>query len=832
VPPIRDAAAALDRRHIRRPLPGERSAGLEPGAHWLGLAGSVILAASGTATGALPVAGLPAIGTLRDHAGPGLIAAYLGLTLLLVAWWRLGRPGPGRDPAPLRITMALWAAPLLLAPPLFSRDIYSYLAQGAMVVAGIDVYRHGPARLGGPLAAEVPAIWQHTPAPYGPVFLLSAAAVAVAAGSTVALGVVGMRVVALAGVATLAVLVPRLARRCGVDPAGALWLGVLNPLVLIHLVAGAHNDALMLGLLIAGLFAAFANRPVLGAVLVTLAALVKAPAALGLPFVALIWAGQPAGRRRPVRATLLTAAVAVATGTAVTTVAGTGVGWLATLDTPVLPHTWSLTSTLGQATGTVLQAAGVEAAAGAVSLWRWTGLAATAVACVLIWRWRARLGPVYGLGLGLAAVVLLGPAIRPWYLLWGLVPIAAAAPEGPVRRWAPAASAVMAVVILPNGFVPSTTDAGWAVAGATLGLAAIATGRLLIHRRDVAPCGGRRPSGGSRQRSGRHWWWSAWSAPWPASWPRSHCTGSSSTSVSTMARSTGGSATAAGCTSTFVHPRTWDSPIRRSRDWPWPRWRYSADTVSFGQINVLLVALVFADARLLRTGNRSAGVLIGLAAAVKLTPAMFIGYLLLTRRWRAAATAAGTAAGATLLAAVVAPAASRLFWTEALWDTERIGSLSYVSNQSLMGVLARLDPDPPRGAWLLLVAATVAVWAVRAHRIPAAHNDLAGFALTAVAGCLISPITWVHHLVWLIPALVIVFDTGLASTGPRRRRLLAAGGIAYVVLCSSVVWLWYDGAGDVIGFLGSSFYVWIALTLLLTMPTAGIHSRQRIGVPG
>ena len=132
------------------------------------------------------------------------------------------------------------------------------------------------------------------------------------------------------------------------------------------------------------------------------------------------------------------------------------------------------------------------------------------------------------------------------------------------------------------------------------------------------------------------------------------------------------------------------------------------DTFSFGQVNLALLVLVCADLRALQRGGKWAGVGIGVATAIKLTPAVFIGYLIVTRRWRAAAVAAGTSAAATLLAAVLAPDASRTFWTDALWDTDRVGNLAYVSNQSLRGVVARLD-----GAahwWLLLVAATLAGW--------------------------------------------------------------------------------------------------------------------------
>jgi hypothetical protein len=228
----------------------------------LGFAGSVLLALGGSAVGALPASdpfgSVPGLRELRGAPGVALVCGYLGLTLLVAAWLRLGRLVDRDEHSPRRLlaVLAWWAAPLTVAPPLFSQDVYSYLAQGAMVGHGIDVYTFGPSALGGPLVADIPPIWQDTPAPYGPVFLTVAAAVARATDINVPLGVLGLRAVALVGVGLLAVWLPRLARRCGVSPSRALWLGVLNPLVLAHLVAGAHNDALMLGLLVCGLAAA------------------------------------------------------------------------------------------------------------------------------------------------------------------------------------------------------------------------------------------------------------------------------------------------------------------------------------------------------------------------------------------------------------------------------------------------------------------------------------------------------------------------------------------------------------------------------------------------
>ncbi|MGP3949752.1 polyprenol phosphomannose-dependent alpha 1,6 mannosyltransferase MptB [Streptomyces sp. 7N604] len=539
---------------------------VDPGrCRMIGLAGSVALMAGGLTAGALPVR--EALVPSSGRAALGLVCAYFGLVLLVTAWWWLGRAVRGpRPPSPraLLLTLGTWAAPLLLGPPLFSRDVYSYLAQGAMVEARIDVYAYGPAHLGGPLATEVAPVWQYTPTPYGPVFLgLARGAADLVARFDLPAGILGMRLLALLGVGLMIAFLPSLARRCGVEPSAALWLGALNPLVLLHLVAGAHNDALMLGLLGAGLVAALGRWPLRGAVLVALAALVKAPAALGLLAVAVLWSSRLAGRLTPqpggrfaprlageldrlgtrlplglvhrlplglvhrlrTRTRLplgtpdrtrtasaarlaiaagLTGAAALATTAAVTAVTGTGYGWVGALSTPVSPHNWSLTSGLGRLTGSLLDAAGSGLAEFAVPAWRWLGLAATAVAVGALWlrvlapsariiparplqdrdrrmpepaaRRRdhnRRLGPVYALGLSLLAVFALGPAFRPWYALWGLFLIAAAAPDGRIRSWAAAGSGILALAVLPSGFAPDGLQLTLAVCGGALAVLAL-----------------------------------------------------------------------------------------------------------------------------------------------------------------------------------------------------------------------------------------------------------------------------------------------------------------------------------------------------------------------
>ncbi|GIJ26890.1 membrane protein [Micromonospora qiuiae] len=246
------------------------------------------------------------------------------------------------------------------------------------------------------------------------------------------------------------------------------------------------------------------------------------------------------------------------------------------------------------------------------------------------------------------------------------------------------------------------------------------------------------------------------------------------------------------------------------------------ETINFGQVNTLLLFLVAVDLlRLLPGGSRWAGIGIGLATAIKLTPGIFIVYLLVTGRVRAAVTAVGTAAGATVLAAGLVPDASREFWTTALWNTNRVGELAFISNQSLRGVVARLDPTSPSTvAWLGLVAATVALWVWRSRVAASAGDSAAGLALTGTVMCLVSPVTWVHHLVWLLPGLILLIDNGMAAPprSRRRRALLVAATIAYAFLISRIVWAWEDDFSGLDGFLFSNTYVWISLALLAFLP--------------
>ena len=416
-----------------------------------------------------PVIGRPVLGLFTRMPIASLAVVYTGIVMVVLAWLWLGAlAAPGRtrliSRAQLDRTMLMWAVPLLVAPPMFSRDIYSYLAQSAMVNRGLDPYVLGPADALGvdhPLVRGIPTIWRNTPAPYGPLFLTLGRPIDWIAGDDVVLGTLLHRTLAVAGLMMIVWALPRLARRSGVSPVFALWLGVANPLVLFHLISGVHNEALMIGLMLVGLEVALRSperRPALlgGTALLAAAAQVKVPAALALGFVMMWHARHRGGRRRDVVwAATTVGGVAVATTVAIGLGTGLGFGWVGALSTPNAVRSWmSVATELGLLAGWIGSLLGLgDHITSVLALARLTGLAAAGGVCLLLlWRcWKGRVEPLAGLGVGLGAVVLLGPVVHPWYLLWAAIPLASSATHPAFRTTATVACAVLAVVVAPTG---------------------------------------------------------------------------------------------------------------------------------------------------------------------------------------------------------------------------------------------------------------------------------------------------------------------------------------------------------------------------------------------
>ncbi|MEV0092427.1 glycosyltransferase 87 family protein [Streptomyces sp. NPDC050738] len=179
-------------------------------------------------------------------------------------------------------------------------------------------------------------------------------------------------------------------------------------------------------------------------------------------------------------------------------------------------------------------------------------------------------------------------------------------------------------------------------------------------------------------------------------------------------------------------------------------------TLVFGQINLLIACLVLWD--LTRPdGAPGKGIALGVAAGIKLTPAVFLLFLLLTGRVRAAATALAACAGTVLLGALVLPSASLDFWTRRIFETGRVGKAWIVDNQSLQGLVARAlhTPEPgPAWAALAVLAGGAGLWAAR--RVPYRW----GVLVTAVTALLVSPISWSHHWVWCVPLIAVLVAEG------------------------------------------------------------------------
>lgn len=217
-------------------------------------------------------------------------------------------------------------------------------------------------------------------------------------------------------------------------------------------------------------------------------------------------------------------------------------------------------------------------------------------------------------------------------------------------------------------------------------------------------------------------------------------------------------------------------------------------TVGIGQINLVLLLLVLTDFVLLYNKSRFAGIGIGLAAAIKLTPLLFIVYLVTTRRWRATLTAAGTAVAATAVGFIVLPSASWYYFSELVFNIKSISNMGRSPNQSLAGVVARVTGEAvaPTLPWLAL-AVPVLVFAMwRARRLYGRGADLAGFAVVGLTTCLVSPISWSHHLVWVVLALAVLVNAAAQRPGIWRYGWSAAALGTFVLFASQLTMQYGD----------------------------------------
>jgi alpha-1,6-mannosyltransferase len=398
--------------------------------------------------------------------GHGLVLSsvllWVGVALMLIAWLWLGRRVLARDASEYTMvaTTGFWLAPLLLSVPVFSRDTYSYLAQGALLRDGLDPYAVGPIENQNPLLDNVSPIWTITTAPYGPAFIMIARLVTTLVGNHVIAGTMLLRLCMLPGLALLIWATPRLARHLSADVPIALWICVLNPLVIIHLMGGVHNEMLMVGLMTAGIALTFERHHVAGITLVAVAVAVKATAGIALPFLVWVWMRHLRERRgyRPLPAFAAAGGASVLIFVAVFAVlsgaAGVGVGWLTALAGSVKIINWL---TIPTAAANLIHAVGglffpVNFYA-VLQVTRLIGIVVIAVSLPLLW-WRYRQNDravLTGIGWAMVVVVLFVPGALPWYYSWPLAVVAPLAQSRPAVAAIAAFSTWIMVIFKPDG---------------------------------------------------------------------------------------------------------------------------------------------------------------------------------------------------------------------------------------------------------------------------------------------------------------------------------------------------------------------------------------------
>lgn len=404
-----------------------------------GTVGSVLMMLAALGAGGIlisdPVIGAGPLSWIRYGHGRWLATwvLYAGFGLTVFAWIRLGRyvlRGKVDTPAVL-VAAACWMAPLLISPPLFTRDAFVYLAQGALLY-DFDPYTSAPNMVTGlpTVVQNVYEAWQSTPSPYGPLFLVISKGVVTITGDNAILGVIGMRLAMLPGLLALAWVLSRLTKHLGGRVPVAMWLAVASPMMVVHLWGGPHNELFMLAFLAGGVLAALRRQHLLAVFLGTLAMLIKPTGALVLPFIVWIWANHLPADRGKVR-NFFTALVPAVGLFGVVYVAGTwlslgtvNLGWLGALDGPQQIRNWlNFPTGIGQLVHLVTDLFVPVTQSPFITGAR--GVAWLALACFGVWQWwQARNGGVTAvkhLAVTLLAVALLAPPTLPWYFSWALV---------------------------------------------------------------------------------------------------------------------------------------------------------------------------------------------------------------------------------------------------------------------------------------------------------------------------------------------------------------------------------------------------------------------------
>lgn len=348
----------------------------------------------------------------------------LGSMLLFRAWLRLRQRTQNAAQGPLSVlrrAIWTWSIPLFFSFPILSKDVYSYLGQGRLMHAGRSPYQDWVSQLPGWFAQGSDSLWAESSSPYGPLFLMFARFTYFVSGGVPEYGVAMMRLVAVGGVALCLYAIPRLAEHTGGDGVWALWISVANPLFLLNMIAGVHNDGLMIGGILLGFLLVFRKRHVLGVLVAALAVAIKPIVVLVLPFLGLAMVARDASFGAKFRAWLLTGAVAGVVLGLLGWASGLWFGWISAMagaGSAAFPY--APVGLLGMFAGWIGSLFGGDVMGISSVVFSIFRLASLVLVFWLAIKKPAG-EPLLYAGYALGAAVVLAPIIQPWYLLW-LIP--------------------------------------------------------------------------------------------------------------------------------------------------------------------------------------------------------------------------------------------------------------------------------------------------------------------------------------------------------------------------------------------------------------------------
>ncbi len=353
----------------------------------------------------------------------GIACLFLGAFLLLIMWLNVEHEiHTPRELARFALSASL---PSLLMPPLFSRDVYSYVAQGHLQLAGFNPYQVGVAKLEDWFKFGIDPMWAQTTTPYGAAYLLIEKFAAWISIDSTYTSMVFLRGVNIAAFVITIYGINRLAKIHNISQNFAMWLAVLNPITILHLVNAVHNDSLMIAAIVWGFVFAHEKRLVTASLTVAFAVAIKPIALIALPFLAISKNPQFNLQQR-IKDWSSTAIVSLSALAALGYATGTGFGWVNAISTPgTVLNLAAPISLISEILDKSLSWFGHDLGETIFPLIRFTGLVFCGLYVAKKSLDKSNESGTRRAGLALACMILLSPVVFPWYFLWPLALFAA-----------------------------------------------------------------------------------------------------------------------------------------------------------------------------------------------------------------------------------------------------------------------------------------------------------------------------------------------------------------------------------------------------------------------